>query len=58
MTKYVEAERRAQAAAAERFEFAKRTYGTNPLLSADEVAEMAEFEAARVYDDVFDRFAA
>ena len=58
MTKLVEAARRAQIAATERLELCKRTYGSNPRLSADEVAEMAEFEAARVYDDVFDRFAA
>jgi uncharacterized protein YqeY len=58
MSKYVEADRRAQAAAAERLEIAMRLYGANERLSADEVAEMAQFEAARVYDDVFDRHAA
>lgn len=58
MTKLVEAARRAEAAAAEAFSNAKRRYSDNALLDADEVAEMAEFEAARVYDDVFDRFAA
>ena len=58
MASYVEADLHAQAAAAERLEFCKRLYGSNPRLSSDEVAEMAEFEAARVYADVFDRFAA
>jgi hypothetical protein len=58
VNKYVKADSLAQVAAAERFELAMHTYGANKLLSADEVAEMAQFEAARAYDDVFDRHAA
>ena len=58
MTNLIRAERKASAAAAAELERATRAYSENKLLTADEVAEMAQFAAARVYDDVFDREAA
>ena len=58
MTKLVEADRRAQDAANAEYDRLSKAYAASGLLDADEVDDMARLEANRVYDDVFDRFAA
>jgi hypothetical protein len=58
MTMLVEAARRAQVAANAEYARLSKAYAESGLLDADEIDDMARFEANRVYDGVFDRLAA